>query len=78
MKNIKVLGIGCTKCSQTYAMILETAHKLGIEIQLEKIEKAPDIVKFGVMTTPAVVVDGKVVHAGGLPKLEQIETWLKS
>lgn len=78
MKNIKVLGIGCTKCSQTYQMISETAQKLGIEIQLEKVEKAPDIVKFGVMTTPAVVVDGKVVHAGGLPKLEQIEMWLKS
>ena len=78
MKNIKVLGIGCTKCSQTYKMISETAHKLGVEIELEKVEKAPDIVKFGVMTTPAVVIDGKVVHAGGLPKLEQIETWLKS
>lgn len=78
MKNIKVLGIGCTKCSQTYQMISETAKNLGVEIELEKIEKAPDIVKFGVMTTPAVVVDGKVVHAGGLPKLEQIESWLKS
>jgi small redox-active disulfide protein 2 len=78
MKNIKVLGIGCTKCSQTYKMISETAHKLGVEIELEKVEKAPDIVKFGVMTTPAVVIDGKVVHAGGLPKHEQIETWLKS
>lgn len=77
MKNIKVLGIGCTKCQQTYKMISETAQKLGVEIELEKIEKAPEIVKFGVMTTPAVVLDGKVVHAGGLPKLEQIETWLK-
>lgn len=78
MKNIKVLGIGCTKCQQTYQMISETAKNLGVEIQLEKIEKAPDIVKFGVMTTPAVVLEGKVVHAGGLPKLEQIESWLKS
>ncbi len=78
MKNIKVLGIGCTKCSQTYKMISETAHKLGVEIELEKVEKAPEIVKFGVMTTPAVVIDGKVVHAGGLPQLSQIETWLKS
>lgn len=78
MKNIKILGIGCTKCQQTYQMVKETADKLGIEISLEKVEKAPDIVKFGVMTTPAVVIDGKVVHAGGLPQLSQIETWLKS
>jgi len=76
MKNIKILGIGCTKCQQTYQMVKETAQKLGVEIQLEKVEKAPDIVKFGVMTTPAVVIDGKVVHAGGLPQLSQIETWL--
>ncbi|MEY3221077.1 MAG: hypothetical protein RIT27_2434 [Pseudomonadota bacterium] len=78
MKNIKILGIGCTKCQQTYQMVKETAQQMGVEIELEKIEKAPEIVRFGVMKTPAVVIDGKVVHAGGLPQLAQIETWLKS
>ncbi|MFT3930841.1 MAG: thioredoxin family protein [Spongiibacteraceae bacterium] len=75
MKNIKVLGSGCANCKSTLALIEQQAKAKGIEIQLEKIEDMRDIVSYGVMSTPAVVIDGKVVHAGGVPSKEKVEQW---
>jgi small redox-active disulfide protein 2 len=76
MKNIKVLGTGCANCRATVQRIEEAARAKGVEIQLTKVEDMPSIVGYGVMATPGVVVDGKVVHAGGVPRKEVIETWL--
>ena len=56
--------------------IEEAARAKGVEIRLTKVEDMPSIVGYGVMATPGVVVDGKVVHAGGVPRKEVIETWL--
>ena len=76
MKNVKILGSGCKRCVQTAAMASSEASKLGIEIELEKITDFADIAQFGVASTPGVVIDGKVVHSGGVPGRDRIEQWL--
>jgi small redox-active disulfide protein 2 len=76
MKNIKVLGTGCANCKTTLKLIEEMAKEKGAEIQLEKIEDIQAIIGYGVMSTPGVVLDGKVVHAGGVPSRDKIAGWL--
>lgn len=76
MKNIKVLGTGCANCKATLKLIEEAARARGVEIELEKVEDIGQIMGFGVMSTPGVVVDGKVVHAGGVPSRDQVDAWL--
>jgi small redox-active disulfide protein 2 len=75
MKNVKILGTGCTNCKSTYALIEEVAKAKGIDIQLEKVEDLKAIMSHGVMSTPGVVIDGKVVHAGGIPTRSKVEGW---
>jgi small redox-active disulfide protein 2 len=75
MKNVKVLGPGCANCKHTYAILEEVAKAKGVEIELEKIEDIKAIMTFGVMSTPGVVIDGKVVHAGGIPPRAKVEGW---
>jgi len=76
MKNIKVLGTGCTNCKTTMKLIEDAAKEKGVEVQLEKVEDIQVIMSYGVMSTPGVVVDGKVVHAGGVPSRDKIAGWL--
>jgi small redox-active disulfide protein 2 len=75
MKDIKVLGTGCANCRNTLALIEAVARERGVEIQLEKIEDLKAIMAQGVMSTPGVVIDGKVVHAGGVPPRAKVEGW---
>ncbi len=77
MKTIKVLGTGCANCKSTQKLIEETARALGVEAEIEKVEDIGEIMGYGVMSTPGVVVDGKVVHAGGVPDRRTVESWLK-
>lgn len=76
MKNIKVLGSGCANCKTTLKLIEEAAKAKGVEVQLEKVEDMAAILGYGVMSTPGVVIDGTVVHAGGVPDRKKIESWL--
>ncbi len=76
MKDIKVLGSGCANCKTTLKLIEEAAKARGVEVKLEKIEDMAAILGYGVMSTPGVVIDGKVVHAGGVPDRKKIESWL--
>ncbi len=76
MKNIKVLGTGCANCKTTLKLIEDAAKEKGIEVQLEKVEDIQAIMSYGVMSTPGVVVDGQVVHAGGVPSRDKIAGWL--
>ncbi len=76
MKNIKVLGTGCANCKNTLKLIEEMAKEKGAQIQLEKVEDIQAIMGYGVMSTPGVVLDGKVVHAGGVPGRDKIAGWL--
>ncbi len=73
--DIKVLGTGCTNCKNTIALIDQVAKDKGVSIQLEKVEELRDIMGYGVMSTPGVVINGKVVHAGGVPSRDKIEQW---
>lgn len=74
--DIKVLGTGCANCKNTIAMIDQVARAKGVSIELSKVEELRDIMGYGVMSTPGVVINGKVVHAGGVPSREKIEQWL--
>ena len=78
MKEIKVLGTGCANCRTTARLIEEVAHERGVDVQVEKAERIEDIVAAGVMRTPGVIVDGKIVHAGGVPRREAIAGWLQA
>lgn len=75
MKNVKILGSGCANCKNTYALVEAVAKEKGVAIQLEKIEDFPSIAGYGVMTTPGVVIDGVVVHAGGVPSRDKVAAW---
>ena len=76
MKDVKVLGTGCSNCKATVALIEQIAQAKGIAITMQKIEEIQDIMAYGVMSTPGVVLDGKVVHAGGVPSRDKVEQWL--
>ena len=78
MKHIKVLGTGCANCKATLKLIDDIAKTKGVTVQLEKVENIADIMAHGVMSTPGVVIDGKVVHAGGVPDRKKVEGWLGS
>ena len=73
---VKVLGTGCAKCKSTVALIEDVANTKRVSISLEKVEDIQAIVGYGVMSTPAVVIDGKVIHAGGVPSRDKVEQWL--
>lgn len=76
--NIKILGTGCANCKNTIALIDQVAQARGISVTLEKVEDLRQIMGYGVMSTPGVVIDGKVVHAGGVPSRDKIEKWLSA
>ena len=75
--DIKVLGTGCANCKATIALIEQVAQAQGVAIELEKVQELRDIMGYGVMSTPGVVINGKAVHAGGVPSREKIAQWLK-
>lgn len=77
MKKFEVLGTGCKKCVQSAQDILAFAKELGLEVDVEKVTDPERIMEYGVMSTPAVVLDGRVVHTGSVPGRDQIEAWLK-
>jgi small redox-active disulfide protein 2 len=76
MKNVKVLGTGCRNCQVTYRLIEEVARARGVGIELEKVEKIDEIMRLGVLITPGVIVDGRIVHSGGVPDRKKVESWL--
>ena len=76
--DIKVLGTGCANCKNTIALIDQVAKDKGVRVTLEKVEDLRAIMGYGVMSTPGVVIDGKVVHAGGVPGRDKVEKWLSA
>jgi len=78
MKAVKVLGTGCANCRATTQRIEQVAKEMGVAITVEKVEAIQDIMGYGILATPGVVVDGKVVHSGGVPAREKIASWLGS
>ena len=78
MKKIQILGTGCPKCKLLTANAEAAVKALGIEATIEKVEKIQDIMKFGVMVTPALVVDGEVKSAGKVLSVEEIKKILET
>ncbi len=77
MKRIQILGTGCPKCKALTRNAEAAVKALGIEAQVEKVDKIQEIMKFGVMVTPALVVDGQVKSAGKVLSETEIEALLK-
>ncbi len=73
MTKLQILGPGCTRCLNLASATDQAAKALGIEYQLEKVTDIQQIMGFGVMMTPALVVDGKVKLAGRVPSVEEIK-----
>lgn len=76
MKKIQILGTGCTKCKKLAENAELAAKELGIEYQIEKVTEINDIMAFGVMVTPALVVDGQVKVAGKVIAPKDIKAML--
>ena len=77
MKKIQILGPGCAKCIKLVQNTEQAASKLGIEYEIEKVTDIKEIMKFGVMMTPALVVDGKVKTVGKVLSPAEIEAMIK-
>ncbi len=76
MKTVQVLGLGCPKCQLVADNAKEAIQALACEAQVEKVTQVADIAKFGVMSTPALAVDGQVKAAGRVPTVDEIKGWL--
>lgn len=74
---IQILGIGCAKCTKLYEVTEQAAQALGLQYELEKVTDLNRIMSFGVMTTPALVVDNAVKIAGKVPSLDELKSILK-
>lgn len=76
MKQIKVLGSGCKKCTKTAEAITRIADELNISVNVIKETRPEAIMSYSVMSTPAVVIDENLVHSGSIPHTDQITEWL--
>ena len=74
---IEVLGMGCANCNRLYQNAVEAVKLSGQEIEVAKVEDIKKIMGYGVLSTPALVIDGLVKVAGKVPKVEEIKEWIK-
>jgi len=74
---VQILGTGCPKCKKLSANAEDAIANTGVAAQVEKIDKLPEIMKFGVMSTPALAIDGEVKATGKILSVEDIEEILK-
>ena len=77
MKELKVLGTGCAKCTKTVDVISTIANELNIDVHVVKETDLEVIMGCGVMSTPAVIIDEINVHSGSIPSRQDIELWLQ-
>ncbi|HEY3398627.1 MAG TPA: thioredoxin family protein [Armatimonadota bacterium] len=73
---ITVYGPGCNKCKQAEEVVRSTVAEAGADVEVEKVSEIREIVKAGVLTTPAVAVDGVVKLAGRVPTPDEVKAWL--
>jgi len=74
---LQVLGPGCPRCQQLYAAVELAARQLGLDYELSKVTEIAEITSFGVMVTPALVVDGQVKFSGKVPGVDEIKEYLQ-
>ena len=73
IKEVKVLGPGCAKCKSTYAVVEKAVKASGVDVKLTKVDDIEEIMRYNILATPAIVVDGKVVMKGRVPTVEEVE-----
>ena len=78
MHKIQILGTGCPKCEQLAKNAQMAVHQLGIDCAIEKVTQIQEIMKFGVMMTPGLVIDGEVKSTGKVPSMDEIRVLLES
>ncbi len=78
MLNIKILGGGCANCKRLEQIARKVVTDNDLEAEFEKVMEYPEIMKFGVMSTPGLVVNGKVLSSGRIPSEGEISEWLKA
>lgn len=78
IKSIKILGTGCAKCKSMLGVVEQVAHETGIDAAIEKVEDIEEIMKFDVMSTPALVIDGVIVLSGRVPSKEELTKLLQA
>lgn len=76
MLNIKVLGSGCANCVNLEKLCKEVITENNMDAEIEKVTDHKDIMSYGIMSTPGLVVNGKVVHSGKLPSKSTLTHWL--
>ena len=76
MINIKVLGSGCANCRKVEQSVKEAVANLGVEAQVEKVTDYSEILDYGVLATPGLVINGKLVNSGRVPNVAEITSWL--
>jgi len=76
MKQVQVLGTGCPKCEKLAARAKEAIAALGLDCEVEKVNDITEIVKFGVMMTPALAIDGEVRVTGKVPSVDELKSML--
>ncbi|MFA6613895.1 MAG: thioredoxin family protein [Endomicrobiia bacterium] len=73
---IDILGTGCPKCKKLMELTVEAVNETGVNAEIKKVDQINDIMNYGVMITPALAIDGKVVVAGKIPSKEEIKSWI--
>lgn len=76
IKEIKVLGPGCAKCKSTYAVVEKVVKESGMDVQLTKVDDIEEIIRYNIMSTPAIVIDGKVALKGKVPSEPEVRQLL--
>jgi small redox-active disulfide protein 2 len=76
MKKIEVLGPGCTRCKETFRVVQHEVERAGVEVDLVKEESIERMIELGLMATPGVAIDGKVVVSGRIPKAAEVRQLL--
>ncbi len=74
--DIRVLGTGCPKCKELERRMLDALAELGVAADVEKVTDIKKIMEYGILSTPGLVIDGKVKSSGHLPRLEEIKAWI--
>jgi small redox-active disulfide protein 2 len=74
---IEILGTGCSKCNKTKEIVEKAVKETGVDAEIIKVEDLDKILGYGVMVTPALVVDGEVKVAGKVPSVDEIKKWIK-